>query len=100
MAAAQCPGARGSHHSGGSTSISLLPPYEGAGPSHAHGRDVRRTTSAQFCPADVEGLSSQMGGMHLYDPWLYNEYTDGRKIPAVYENFQAGKDLGGWLLGK
>ena len=36
----------------------------------------------------------------LGDPWLYNEYTDGRKIPAVYENFQAGKDLGGWLLGK
>ncbi|RYY09803.1 MAG: glycoside hydrolase family 88 protein, partial [Cytophagaceae bacterium] len=36
----------------------------------------------------------------LGDPWLYNEYTDGRKIPAVYENFQAGKDLGNWLLGK
>jgi unsaturated rhamnogalacturonyl hydrolase len=36
----------------------------------------------------------------LGDPWLYNEYTDGRKIPAVYENFQAGKDLGGWLLRK
>lgn len=36
----------------------------------------------------------------LGDPWLYNEYTDGRKIPAVYENFQAGKDLGRWLLGK
>jgi unsaturated rhamnogalacturonyl hydrolase len=36
----------------------------------------------------------------LGDPWLYNEYTDGRKIPAIYENFQAGKDLGGWLLRK
>jgi unsaturated rhamnogalacturonyl hydrolase len=36
----------------------------------------------------------------LGDPWLYNEYTDGRKIPAIYENFQAGKDLGSWLLGK
>jgi unsaturated rhamnogalacturonyl hydrolase len=32
------------------------------------------------------------------DPWLYNEYTDGRKIPAVYENFNAGKDLATWLL--
>ena len=32
------------------------------------------------------------------DPWLYNEYTDGRKIPAVYENFIAGKDLANWLL--
>ena len=34
----------------------------------------------------------------LGDPWLYNEYTDGRKIPAAFENFQAGKDLGRWLL--
>ena len=32
------------------------------------------------------------------DPWLYNEYTDGRKIPAKLENFQAGKDLATWLL--
>jgi unsaturated rhamnogalacturonyl hydrolase len=32
------------------------------------------------------------------DPWLYNEYTDGRKIPAKFENFQAGKDLATWLL--
>ncbi|WP_236668844.1 glycoside hydrolase family 88/105 protein [Hymenobacter rubidus] len=36
----------------------------------------------------------------LGDPWLYNEYTDGRKIPATFENFQAGKDLAGWLLSK
>ena len=32
------------------------------------------------------------------DPWLYNEYTDGRKIPAVYQNFEAGKDLATWVL--
>ncbi len=32
------------------------------------------------------------------DPWLYNEYTDGRKIPADYENFQAANDLVKWLL--
>lgn len=35
----------------------------------------------------------------LGDPWLYNEYTDGRKIPATFQNFQAGKDLATWLLG-
>ena len=35
----------------------------------------------------------------LGDPWLYNEYTDGRKIPAAFQNFQAGKDLATWLLG-
>lgn len=32
------------------------------------------------------------------DPWLYNEYTDGRKIPATYQNFRAGKELATWLL--
>ncbi|MCA8829676.1 glycoside hydrolase family 88 protein [Hymenobacter pini] len=32
------------------------------------------------------------------DPWLYNEYVDGRKIPASFENFAAGRDLATWLL--
>lgn len=31
------------------------------------------------------------------DPWLYNEYTDGRKLPAEYANFQAAKDLVEWI---
>ena len=34
------------------------------------------------------------------DPWLYNEYTDGRKLPADFQNFQAAQDLTGWLLGQ
>jgi unsaturated rhamnogalacturonyl hydrolase len=34
------------------------------------------------------------------DPWLYNEYLDGRKIPAVYENFRAANELVQWLLSK
>ena len=34
------------------------------------------------------------------DPWLYNEYVDGRKVPIGlgYENFKASKDLAKWLL--
>ncbi|WP_460907120.1 glycoside hydrolase family 88 protein [Spirosoma areae] len=32
------------------------------------------------------------------DPWLYNEYVDGRRIPAQYENFRAAKELAAWLL--
>lgn len=32
------------------------------------------------------------------DPWLYNEYADGRKLPAEYENFAAARDLSRWLL--
>lgn len=34
------------------------------------------------------------------DPWIYNEYLDGRKLPAEYENFKAAEDLVKWLLGK
>ncbi|MGA2672514.1 MAG: glycoside hydrolase family 88 protein [Terracidiphilus sp.] len=34
------------------------------------------------------------------DPWLYNEYTDGRKLPAGYDNFAAGKELVRWILGQ
>ena len=32
------------------------------------------------------------------DPWLYNEYTDGRKLPPIYQNFEAGKEFVRWLL--
>lgn len=34
------------------------------------------------------------------DPWVYDEYTDGRKIPMEYENFKAAQDLAEWLLGR
>ena len=34
------------------------------------------------------------------DPWLYNEYVDGRKLPAEYENYKAAEDLVKWLLRK
>jgi unsaturated rhamnogalacturonyl hydrolase len=32
------------------------------------------------------------------DPWLYNEYVDGKKLPADYDNFKAARDLAKWLL--
>ena len=34
------------------------------------------------------------------DPWLYNEYVDGRKLPAEYENFKAANDLVKWALSQ
>lgn len=34
------------------------------------------------------------------DPWLYNEYVDGRKLPAQYENYNAAADLVKWLIGQ
>jgi unsaturated rhamnogalacturonyl hydrolase len=34
------------------------------------------------------------------DPWLYNEYTDGRKLPAEYDNYAASKELVRWILAQ
>jgi len=34
------------------------------------------------------------------DPWLYNEYTDGRKLPATYDNYQGGEELVRWILAQ
>ena len=31
------------------------------------------------------------------DPWLYNEYTNGR-LPSEYDNYAAGKEFVHWLL--
>jgi len=32
------------------------------------------------------------------DPWLYNEYTDGRKLPLSYDNLAGGSEYVRWLL--
>ena len=34
------------------------------------------------------------------DPWLYNEYTDGRKLLAEYDNYAAGRELVRWILSQ
>lgn len=34
------------------------------------------------------------------DPWLYNEYVDGRRLPAEFENFKAAQDLSRWLIAQ
>ncbi len=34
----------------------------------------------------------------VVDPWLYNEYTDGRKLPATFDNLGAGKEVIRWLV--
>ncbi|MGB7263971.1 MAG: glycoside hydrolase family 88 protein [Terracidiphilus sp.] len=36
----------------------------------------------------------------MTDPWLYNEYTDGRKLPAMYDNYAAGKEFARWILAQ
>lgn len=34
------------------------------------------------------------------DPWIYNEYVDGRRLPPEYENFKAAQDLSRWLIAQ
>jgi len=34
------------------------------------------------------------------DTWLYNEYVDGRRLPAEFENFKAANDLVKWALSQ
>ncbi len=34
----------------------------------------------------------------MVDPWLYNEYTDGRKLPTEYDNYAGGEELVRWIL--
>ncbi|MGA3032630.1 MAG: glycoside hydrolase family 88 protein [Terracidiphilus sp.] len=34
----------------------------------------------------------------MTDPWLYNEYTNGRNLPATYDNYAAGKEFARWIL--
>lgn len=51
--------------------------------------------------ADVLIAGRRMGKglvVAVGDPWLYNEYLDGRKLPAEYDNFHAAGDLAKWLL--
>jgi unsaturated rhamnogalacturonyl hydrolase len=32
------------------------------------------------------------------DPWFYDEYTDGRKLPADFQNYEAANDLVKWVV--
>jgi unsaturated rhamnogalacturonyl hydrolase len=34
------------------------------------------------------------------DPWVYNEYIDGRKLPAELENFKAAEDIVRWAISQ
>lgn len=36
----------------------------------------------------------------LGDPWLYNEYVDGRKMNGLFQNHQAARELSAWLLSR
>jgi len=62
------------------------------------------TTPAQAIVRDkgnnIVALSKYGKGMvfAVGDPWVYNEYTDGRRLPADYQNFEAAQDIAEWAL--
>ncbi len=65
--------------------ISVTPPGV---PVYTHGSDILMAT-ARYGKGTVYAM---------VDPWFYNEYTDGRKLPAAYDNYAAGVELARWLL--
>jgi unsaturated rhamnogalacturonyl hydrolase len=68
--------------------LSTLKVHDPAKPHFADGGDVIMAT-AKIGKGTVFAVG---------DPWFYNEYTDGRKLPAEYQNFNAAKDLAKWLI--
>ncbi len=47
-------------------------------------------------------VTAQIGRGKVFavgDPWIYNEYVDGRKLPTDFDNYKAMEDLSNWALG-
>ena len=66
---------------------------------------MKLTAPAQSILKDADGDNvlavSKLGKGKVFvigDPWLYNEYVDGRKLPKELENFNAAENLVQWLI--
>jgi len=64
---------------------------------------VREPASALFSEGgDVIMAFARYGRGAVFavgDPWFYNEYMDGRRLPAGYDNPRAAQNLFCWLTG-
>ena len=79
---------------------------------HAHTAVMKETCTITISAAakpilkdkgDVLMALAKMGQGEVYanvDPWIYNEYTDGRKLPLGEDNFAGGQELTHWLVGE
>lgn len=58
------------------------------------------TTIVKHKGDDVIAIANYKKGkvFLIGDPWLYNEYVDGRKLPASFQNHLAAQELIHWLL--
>jgi unsaturated rhamnogalacturonyl hydrolase len=70
--------------------LSVLSVKEPAKASVSEGRNV------------IIGVANVVKGrvFALGDPWIYNEYLNGKRLPMEFENFKAVKNLAVWLLKK
>jgi unsaturated rhamnogalacturonyl hydrolase len=81
------------------------------GPFHDHHTLYMKDTCTIFVKQPAVALLQDAAGIVMatakygegtvfavVDPWLYNEYTDGRNLPSEYDNLAAGKELVRWLL--
>lgn len=91
-------------------------PVSGGGPlfQHAHTLYMKDTCAISLHgPAtallsdrgDVVMATARFGRGTVFaavDPWVYNEYTDGRRSPAAtykqFDNFAGGEELVAWLI--
>jgi unsaturated rhamnogalacturonyl hydrolase len=63
---------------------------------------IKAPAKAVFTDKDIVVMSvSKVGKGTVFavgDPWFYNEYLDGRKIPGELENYKACEDLVKWAI--
>ncbi len=63
--------------------------------------DTQKAASIFSDKGDVLMVTAKVGKGKVFavgDPWIYNEYVDGRKLPGDFENFKAMEDLTQWML--
>jgi unsaturated rhamnogalacturonyl hydrolase len=63
--------------------------------------DAAKAKSLYKDKGDILMVTAKVGKGKVFavgDPWIYNEYTDGRKLPTDFQNFEAMQDLTKWIL--
>jgi unsaturated rhamnogalacturonyl hydrolase len=97
-----------------STALVKIPAGAGGIFHHAHVALMKGTCTISVSGAaktvltdrDHDGGNALMAMAHVgrgvvlgtVDPWLYNEFADGQKLPLGEDNFAAGQELTRWVL--
>jgi len=74
---------------------------------HAYIKEICTITTSMSAKAelidkgDVLIATARVGKGTVFatvDPWFYNEYLDGRKLPPNFDNYAIAMELTGWIL--